>query len=102
MNTENSKTSQPNRVKLDLRDKFNLENWNKNLALASSSIYYTWKNIKWKYNSDKFKISASTWNDTFHLPDGSDSIRDIQDYFEFIIRKAWKFNWKPTNSNISK
>ena len=35
----------------------------------------------------KFKISASTWNDTFDLPDGSYSIADIQDYFEFIIKK---------------
>ena len=33
------------------------------------------------------KISAPTWNDTFFLPDGSYSIADIQDYFEFIIKK---------------
>ena len=26
-------------------------------------------------------------NDTFDLPDGSYSISDIQDYFEFIIKK---------------
>ena len=32
-------------------------------------------------------ISAPTWNDTFDLPDGSYSITDIQDYFDFIIRK---------------
>ena len=51
------------------------------------SIYYTWKNVKSAYNNDKFKISAPTWNDTFHLPDGSYSIDDIQDYFEFIIKK---------------
>ena len=30
---------------------------------------------------------APTWNDTFDLPDGSYSISDIQDYFEFIIKK---------------
>ena len=28
-----------------------------------------------------------TCNDTFDLPDGSYSIADIQDYFEFIIKK---------------
>ena len=33
------------------------------------------------------EISAPTWNDTFHLPDGSYSIFDIQDYFQFIIKK---------------
>ena len=57
------------------------------MALANLSIYYTWKNIKSEYNNNTFKISAPTWNDTFNLPDGSYSIGDIQDYFEFIIKK---------------
>ena len=87
MNTENSKTNEPHRFKLDLTDKINLKNPNKNVALANLSIYYTWKNIKSKYNNNKFKISAPTWNDTFDLPDGSYSIADIQNYFEFIIKK---------------
>ena len=87
MKTENSKTSEPHRCKLDLTDKLNLKNPNKNMALANLSIYYTWKNIKSEYNNNKFKISAPTWNDTFDLPDGSYSIDDIQDYFEFIIKK---------------
>ena len=87
MNTENSKTNEPHRFKLDLTDKLNLKNPNKNMALANLSIYYTWKNIKSEYNNNKFKISAPTWNETFDLPDGSYSIDDIQDYFEFIIKK---------------
>ena len=87
MNTENSKTNESHRFKLDLTDKLNLKNPNKNMALANLSIYYTWKNIKSEYNNNKFKISAPTWNDTFDLPDGSYSIADIQDYFEFIIKK---------------
>ena len=87
MNTENSKTSEAHRFKLDLTDKRNLKNPNKNMALANLSIYYTWKNSKSEYNNNKFKVSAPTWNDTFDLPDGSYSISDIQDYFEFIIKK---------------
>ena len=87
MNTENSKTSEPHRFKLDLTDKLNLKNPNKNMALANLSIYYTWKNIKSEYNNNKFKISAPTWNYTFDLPDGSYSIDDIQNYFEYIIKK---------------
>ena len=87
INTENSKTTEPHRYKLDLTDKLNLKNPKKNMALANLSIYYTWKNIKSEYNNNKFKISAPTWNDTFDLPDGSYSIADIQDYFEFIIKK---------------
>ena len=59
----------------------------KNIVLVSLSFYYTWKNIKSTYSSNKIKISAPTWNDKFNLPDGSYSISDIQDYFEFIIKK---------------
>ena len=88
MNTENSKTSDlPQRFKLDLTDKRNLKDPKKNMALANLSIYYTWKNIKSEYNKNKFKILAPAQNDTFDLPDGSYSITDIQDYFEFIIKK---------------
>ena len=60
MNTENSKTNEPRRFKLNLADKLNLKNPKKNMALANLSIYHTWKNIKSKYNNNKFKISAPT------------------------------------------
>ena len=86
MNTDNSKTNEPHKFRLSLSDKLNLKNPNKNIALGNLSIY-TWKNIKSAHNNNKFKISAPTWNDTFDLPDGSYSIEDIQEYFEFIIKK---------------
>ena len=86
MNSENSKTSEPHRFKLDLTHKLNLKNPNKNMPLANLSSYYTWKNIKSEYNNNKFKFSAPTWNSTFDLPDGSYSISDIQGYFEFNIK----------------
>ena len=70
-----------------MTDKLNLKNPKKNTALANLSIYYTWKNIKTEYNNNEFKISAPTWNEAFDLPDGSYSIDDIQDYFEFIMKK---------------
>ena len=57
------------------------------MALANLSIYYTCKNIKSEYNNNKFKISTPTWNDEFNLPNGSYSVADIQDYFEYIIKK---------------
>ena len=87
MNTENSKTNESHRFKLDLADKLNLKNSEKNIALVNLSIYYIWKNVKSEYNNNKFKISAPTSNENFDLPDGSYSIDDIQDYFEFIIKK---------------
>ena len=76
MNTENSGTSEPHRFKLDLTEKINLKNPNKNMAWANLSIYNTWKNIKSEYNTNTFKILAPTWNDTFDLPDGSYSINE--------------------------
>ena len=43
MNTENSKISEPHKFKLDLANKLNLKNPNKNMALANLSICFTWK-----------------------------------------------------------
>ena len=37
------------------------------------------------YKNNKFKISTPTWNG--ELPGGSYSISDIQDYFEYILKK---------------
>ena len=87
MNSKNSKTSESYKFKYDLIDKLDLRNPNKNMALANLSIYYSWKNVKSTYNNSKFKISAPTWNETFDLPDGSYNISEIQDYFEYIIKK---------------
>ena len=62
MNSENSKTSKPHVLILNLNDKIDLRRV-------------------------KFKISAPTWNDEFELPDRLCSISDIQDCFEYIIKK---------------
>ena len=85
MNSENSKRSEPHKFRLNLTDKLNMNDPWKNMTLANLSIYYTWKNIKLEYNNNKFKSSTPTCNGTFGLPDGSYSIWDIQDYFEFTI-----------------
>ena len=58
------------------------------MTLANLSIYYIWKNIKSQYNNNKFKTSDPIQNDTFDLANGSNSISDIQDYFEFIIKNT--------------
>ena len=49
---------------------------------------------KESYKIKKFKISAPTWNDKFELPDGSCSVSDIQDYFDYIIK-----NQEPMTDN---
>ena len=40
------------------------------------------------HGKNKFKISALTWNGQFELPDGSYSVSDIQNYFEYIFKKT--------------
>ena len=80
MNSENSKTSDPHRLLLNLLDEINLKKSDKYLALSNLTIYHTWKNIKNCTRTIIFNISASMWNKKFKLPDGSYSVSDIEDY----------------------
>ena len=87
MNSETSRTPEYRVLTLKLIDKLDLRRGQKTVALSNLSIYYTWKSIKSSSNNNKFKISAPTWSEEFELPDGSYSISDIQDYFEYILKK---------------
>ena len=51
-------------------------------------MYYTRNNIKSSYNNNKFKISTPTWNEELTLPDGSYSVSDIQEYFQYILQNG--------------
>ena len=82
---------------MDLTDKLNMKDPKKKLALASLSIYYTWEKIKSEYNNNKSKISASTWNHTFDLPDGF-YCRHSR-LLWFYHQKTWNIYWKSTSSN---
>ena len=66
------------------------------IVLSNLSIYYTRKNIKSSYNNNKFKTSAPTWNKKFELLDGSYSVSNIQDYFEYIFKKHGENTDKPS------
>ena len=90
MNSENSKTSKSHILVLKLTNKLDLRIGEKVIALSNLSIYYTWRNKKSSCNNNKFKISAITWDEEFELPDGSYSVSDIQDYFEYILEKMEK------------
>ena len=87
MNSENSKISESYVLILKFTDKLGLRRVEKSNALSNLSIYYPWKKIKSSYNNSKFKISTPTWNDKFEVPHGLYSISDIQDYFEYILKK---------------
>ena len=60
MSSENSKTSDPHRLLLNLTDKIDLRRKDKYIALSNLSIYYTWRNMKKSYKSNRFKMSAPT------------------------------------------
>ena len=54
------------------------------------------KKIERSYKNNKFEISASTWNKEFQLTDGPYSVSDIQNYFEYIIKKHEKVTDNPS------
>ena len=60
MNSENSNTSDPHKLLLNLTETIDLRRKDQYIALSNLSIYYTWKNIKKSYKNNKFKISAPT------------------------------------------
>ena len=96
MNSENSKTSKPHVLELKLNNKLDLRLDEKIIMLSNFNIYYTWKNIKNSYNNNKFKISVPTWNNKFELPNGSYSVSDIQNYFEYILEKFGEKSDEPS------
>ena len=91
-NVDNSKTNEPHKFKLDVADKLNLKNPNKNVALVNLSIYYAWKNIKSEYNNYKFKISSLTLSETWFT-----SWFIYYWWYTGLVwiyhKKAWDINW---------
>ena len=87
MNSENSTTSKPHLLILKLTNKLDLKRDEEMIALSNLSIYYSWEIIKSSYNNNRFKISPPTWNNKFDWSDGSYSVSNIQDYFEYILKK---------------
>ena len=80
---------------LIFQKKINLKRSDKYVGLSSSSICYTYKNIKKSCKSNKFKILASTWNEGLKLHDESYFASDIEDYFEHITKKRKKVTENP-------
>ena len=53
--------------------------------------------MKRSYNNNEYKISFPTQNEEFELPGGSYSVSNIEDYFEYILKKHGQ---KTDNSSI--
>ena len=76
MNSENSKISDPHRILLNLTDKINLKRSDKYVALTNLSNFYTWKNIKNLYKSNKLK---------YQLQHGMQSLNYLMDHILYQI-----------------
>ena len=91
MNSKNSRTSDPHGLLLILTDKINM------LLYQILACTMHGKILKRSLRSNKFKLSAPTWNEEFELLYESYSA-DIQDYFENILKKHGE---KTINSSIN-
>ena len=90
MNFKKSETSDPYILLLNFIANINIKKNYKCVNFLNFSFYNTWKNTKNLYKNKKLKRSAPTWNKEFELPDGSYSIPDVQDYFEYILKRTWR------------
>ena len=77
MNSKNSKTSDPNRLVLNLSDKIDLKRGDECIAFSNLSMYYRLENIKKLYKTINSEMPGPTWNEKFELPDGLYSVSDI-------------------------
>ena len=62
MKSENNKTSDPQRLVLNLTDKLNSNRSRKYVALSNLGICYTWKKHEKLYKSNEFKLPSLKWN----------------------------------------
>ena len=90
MNFKKSRISDPHKLLLDFSDKIDLKRSDKYVSLSNRSIYNTWKNIKQSHKNNRFKKSALPWNEDSELPNGSYSVSNIQNCFEYILKKHGK------------
>ena len=90
MNSENSKTSDPHRLLLNLTDKIGLKRSDKYVALLNLSIYYIWKNIKKSYKNNKFSSDMKwrvwiTWWFIFCI--------ECSRLFWIYLKSTWDSYW---------
>ena len=86
MNTENSKTNESHKFVLNLSQRLDLRSLDKHVVLQKFIYLLHMKKYKKQYKNNKIKIIAPTWNDEFELLDCFNSVSDIEDYIEFIIK----------------
>ena len=77
LSSKKIKTSDSQRLLVNLTNKINLKGNDKYVTLWNLDICYTWNNIKKSYKYNKFKISTPAWIEEFEFADRSYSVSDI-------------------------
>ena len=77
LSSKKSKTSDSQRLLVNLTNKTNLKGSDKYVTLSNLDICYTWNNIKRSNKYNKFKILTPAWIEEFELADRSYSVSDI-------------------------
>ena len=96
LNSKNSKTSDPNRLLLNLADKINLKRSDKYFALSNLNMYYTWKNIKKPHKNIYLKYQLQ------HEMKNLNYLMDhfLSQIFKIILNNLKKNGEKTVNSSI--
>ena len=48
------------------------------------------ENVTKALNNGQFKITTGSWSEEFELPEVSYTVADVNDYFQFIVKKHTK------------
>ena len=87
MNSRNSKTSDPHRLLLNLTDKMDLKSYKYIFFIISWHLLYTEKYLKSHIRTINLNYQLKHGMKEFELPDALYTISDIQDFFEYILKK---------------
>jgi hypothetical protein len=84
LTTANSKTTEPHKYSYKLTNAMHLDDHF--ICLSNLSMYYTWKNIKASYGNNTLKYQIGDKSVDVIFPDGSYSIKDIDNYLHMTMR----------------
>lgn len=92
INSTNAKTSNSNKLSLRLVNKIDLSYTKESVVLANLSIHYSWKNITASLKNNIIIIGTvgpdgGKVDYPITMEDGSYSIKDMQSYISFELRK---------------
>ena len=90
INSKNSKTSDSQKLFLNLFDEIKLKRRDKYIFLSNLNIWYVWEIAKCQTKTINLKCQLQRGIKHLIIPDRSYCVSDIQDYLEYIFEKHWE------------